>query len=196
MKILTQALVCATAAAALLAGCAKPPTQEMTAAQGAVQATVGAGAETYAAKELAAVKDQLAQADAELKVQEGKLLKNYDKAKEMLAKAKADAEAAAALVPARKEAARSAAATAETEARTALDEAKALLAQAPKGKGSQADLEAFQADLKGIEDALAEVPTLMAAEGYADATAKAQSLREKAAGVSEQVTNAMAKVKP
>ncbi len=194
MKTVSKTLLCAVAAAALATGCAKAPTQEMTDAKSAVDASAASGAQVYAAAELEAVKARFAAAEAEVKAQEGVMFKKYDKAKELLAQAKAEADALAASIPARKEAARAAAAAVEAEAQAALAEAKDLLAQAPKGKGAQADLEAYQADLTGIEEAMAEVTSLVTAENYLEASAKAQALKEKAMAVSEAIRAAMAKI--
>jgi len=194
MNRVVRGLVCGAAAAALVAGCAKAPVQEMSDAKSAVEASVAAGADKYAAQELAQAQAVLASAEAEVRAQEAKTFKNYDKAKEILAKAKAEAEAVKASVPARKEAARNAALAAESEARAALDEAKALLANAPKGKGTRADIEAFAADLKGVEDALPEIQGMISAEDYFGAEEKARALGQKAAAVSTEVAAAMQKL--
>jgi len=79
--------------AALLVGCAKPPTMEMDAAKVAMDAAVGAGAGTYAKEGLKSINDAWAAAQDEVKKQEGKLFKNYDNAKAMIAKINADAVA-------------------------------------------------------------------------------------------------------
>jgi len=188
-------LVCAAVGAALLGGCAKAPTQEMNDAETALTTSSSADAQTYAAQELEQAKASLSQAEAEVKAQEGKILKNFDQAKVMLAKAKVDAEAVTAAIPARKEAARNMAEAAAAEARTAVEQAKALLLQAPQGKGTQADLEALQGDLNGLEDGLVEVSTLVSGEKYGEATDKAKFLLEKALSITDQVGDAMAKVK-
>jgi len=196
MNSMYRALLCTAVGVALMTGCAKAPSQEVSDAQAALTAATSADAQTYAAPELEQAKAAMSQAEAELKAQEGKFLKNFDQAKAMFAKAKADAEAVAAAIPARKEVARNAAAGAEAEARSAVEQAKVLLAAAPQGKGTQADLEAFQADVRGIEDALAEVTALVSDEKYAEASNKAKSLQEKALAISDQIQVAMAKVKP
>jgi len=79
--------------AALLVGCAKPPTAEMDAAKVAMDGAVGAGAGTYDKDGLKNINDAWAAAQDEVKKQEGKLFKNYDNAKAMIAKISADAAA-------------------------------------------------------------------------------------------------------
>ena len=78
-----------------LAGCGAPPTAEADAARQSLASASSAGADKYAA---AALKDaQAAQAalDAELKTQEGKLIKSYDRARELAVAARAAADKAA-----------------------------------------------------------------------------------------------------
>ncbi len=196
MKIALKSLVIAVAAVALLAGCAKPPAEERAAAVAAIDSAVAMKAPIYAADELAKAKKDLAAADAEIKIQDDKFWKNYDKAKEMVVKVKADVEAFKALIPARIEAAKKAAIEAEAAAKAALEEAKALLAKAPKGKGTRADIEAFAADLKGVEDAMPGVATKIAGEDYFGATDDANNLKGKATAVSAQIQAAIEKAKP
>ncbi|TAL18318.1 DUF4398 domain-containing protein [bacterium] len=196
MKIALKSLVIAVAAVALLAGCAKPPTQELAAAKAAIDAGVAMQAPVYAPEELAKVKKDLAGAEAEIKVQEEKFWKNFDNAKAMIVKVTADAEAIKAAIPARKEAAKKAAIEAEAAAKVALEEAKALLAKAPKGKGTRADIEAFAADLKGVEDAMPQVAAKIAGEDFFGASDSANSLKAKAMSVSEQINAAIEKAKP
>jgi hypothetical protein len=196
MKIALKSLVIAVAAVALLAGCAKPPTQELADAKATIDAGVAMQAPVYAPEELAKVKKDLAAAEAEIKVQDEKFWKNYDNAKAMLVKVKGDAEAIKAAIPARKEAAKKAAIEAEAAAKASLEEAKALLAKAPKGKGTRADIEAFAADLKGVEDALPQVAAKIASEDFFGASDNANSLKAKAMSVSEQINAAIEKAKP
>jgi len=63
----------------------------------------------------------------------------------------ADAEALKGKVAQRKEELKQAAIATLAQATASLTEAKDLLAKAPKGKGSKADIEAMQTDLAGVE---------------------------------------------
>ena len=92
MKYLTVGLS-VLVMAALLVGCAKPPTVEMDAAKVAMDGAVSAGAGTYAKDGLKNINDAWAAAQDEVKKQEGKLFKNYDNAKAMIAKITSDAAA-------------------------------------------------------------------------------------------------------
>jgi hypothetical protein len=181
----------------LLAGCASAPTEEINATRGALTGAQTDDVRTYAAESLKAAEDELAKAMAEVQAQDDKfaLSRDYKPASAMLksakdladkaagdaqvnkAKAKADAEAVIAALPG------------------AIEEAKKVLAKAPKGKDTKADLEAMQNDLKLAEEALAEATTSMTQEKYNDALAKANSAKEKTDAVVAQVTQALEKMK-
>ncbi|OGW23975.1 MAG: hypothetical protein A2X59_13515 [Nitrospirae bacterium GWC2_42_7] len=178
----------------MFVGCSSQPTTEMNDAKAAVDAVIAEGAEKYAQVDAQKLNDDLAAAMAEITTQEGKMMKNYSKAKEALVKVKADADTLKAGLPAKKEEAKQSAITSQTDAKTAIDDAKALLAKAPKGKGSKADIEAMKADLKGLDESLPEVQKLIDTEDYSAAIEKANAIKEKAAGVSDQINQAMEKV--
>ena len=178
----------------LLVGCAKLPTEEINAAKASVDAVVAEGAQKFAAEDAKKLNDTMQAAQDEIKVQDGKTFKDYAKTKELLAKVKADAETLKAGLAAKKEEAKKNAAVAQEAAKTSVTEAKALLAKAPKGKGSKADIEALKADLKGIEDSLAEIKTANDAEDYNVAIEKSKAIQDKAAAISDQIKKAMEKV--
>ncbi len=178
----------------LFVGCAQQPTKEINDAKAAVDAVVAEGAEKYAQADAKKLNDDLAAAMSEIKAQDGKMMKNYSKAKEALAKVKADAEALKTGLAAKKEEAKQNAITAQGAAKTAINDAKALLAKAPKGKGSKADIEAMKADVKGLEESLPEVQKLVDTEDYSAAAEKANAIKDKASAVSDQIKQAMEKV--
>lgn len=181
----------------ILAGCAKQPTEDMGAAQKAVEDLKGTGAEKYIPEDTKKVDDGLAAALNEIKAQDGKfaLTRNYDKAKQMLAQVKADSEKVKADIVVKKEEAKKNALAGQEAARASVKEAKALLAKAPMGKGARADIEALKGDIKGLEDSVPELQQLIDKEDYAVAIDKAKAIKEKADGVSNQIKEAMKKVK-
>jgi len=168
-------------------GCSKPPTEELNAAKSAVDA-VAPEASKYVAEDVKKLNDDLETAQNAINA------KNYKQAKEILLKVKADAETLKTTLPEKKELAKSNVIAAQDAAKTAVTDAKALLAKAPKGKGSKADIEAMKADIKGLEESLPEVQSLIDAEDYAVATEKANVIKEKAAAVSDQINQALEKV--
>ena len=187
-------LVLTVAVAVMIVGCSSPPSQELDSATASIKGLAAAGAEKYAPEDLKKFNDQVAAANQEIKAQEGKWFKSYDKAKEMLTKVKADAEAFKPTLAAKKEEAKKNATAAQEAAKAAVEQAKTLLAKAPVGKESRADIEAMKADVKGLEDGLAEVQNLVTSEDYRTAADKAKAISDKAASVSDQVKQAMEKV--
>jgi len=173
----------------IMASCAKPPTQEMDAAKAAVEACKAEGADIYAKDEFKKLSDDLQAALDQVTA------KKYKEAKQALIKIKADADALKATIPAKKEQAKNEALAAQQQARTALDEAKALLEKAPKGKGTKADIEAFTADLKGLEDSFPEIQAAIDKGDYFGAKDKAVAIKDKANSISEQIKQAIEKVK-
>ena len=179
----------------MFSSCAKQPTQAMDAAKAAIEAVVQEGGNVYTKDELKKLNDDLTAAMDEVNAQSKKFFKKYGKAKELLAAIATEAETVKALVPARKDEAKNAALTVQTEAKAAVDEAKALLEKAPKGKGTKADIEAMKADLAGLETSLTEIQTAIDGQDYFGAKDKATAIKDKAVGISDQIKAAMEKVK-
>jgi hypothetical protein len=177
-----------------LTGCGSQPAQEIQSTKAAVDAVVADGGEKFAPAETKGVADALNTAMEEVKTQDGKFFKNYDKAKEMLAKAKGDAETLKTGLAAKKEQAKTEAAANLSAAGDAVKAAEAALSKAPKGKGAAADIEAMKGDLQGLEAALAEVQPLIDGQDYAAARDKAAGIKSKADEVSAAVASAMEKM--
>jgi predicted small lipoprotein YifL len=194
MKNVLKFMALAMVVVFVLAGCGKQPTEEMNAAKTSIDAFIADGAEKYDAAGAKGLNDAMQAAQDEIKVQDAKFFKDYAKAKELLVKAKADADKLKTELAAKKEEAKKNALAGQEAAIAAVAEAKALLDKAPKGKGSQADIEAFKADLKGIEDSLAEVKTAVDSEDFNAAIEKANAIKDKATAISDQVKAAMEKV--
>ncbi|MBI5674734.1 MAG: DUF4398 domain-containing protein [Nitrospirae bacterium] len=186
-------LLVALALSVFLIGCAKKPETEINNAKAALDSAIQEGAEKYAKEEAKLLNDDLTAAQDEIKVQDEKFFKNYDKAKEMLASVQAKADSLKAEIPARKEKAKNDAQAALDAAKTAVADANALLAKAPRGKGTMADIEALKADAAALQDSIVEVETLMTSEEYFAAADKANGIKDKAAEVSAQITAALEK---
>ena len=170
-----------------LSACGKQPAEEMGATRASIDAAVSEGAEKYTPEELKLVNDQLYAAMAEIKVQDAKLFKNYDKAKEMLVKAKTDADNLKGKVGTVKEELMNNAIAQLGAATTAVADAKAAIETAPRGKGSLADIEAMKADVAGLEESLNEIQPLIDGGEYALAAEKAGAIQTRAAAVSDEI---------
>jgi hypothetical protein len=176
---------------ASLTACAKAPTEEINATKASVDAAVAEGAQQYTPEDYKMVADGLAAANAEIKVQEEKFFKNFDKASQILAKTKADAVALKGKVAARKEELKQAAIATMAQASTELVAAKELLAKAPKGKGSKAEIEAMTTDLAGVEAMIPEVEPLIAKGDFIGANEKANAILARITAVKTEVQAAI-----
>lgn len=177
-----------------LAGCGKQPVEDINASKAAVEAAAGEGAAKYVADDYKKVNDELAAALAEVKVQDEKWFKNYDKAKQLLATTKTDAEALKAKTVAEKERLKNQAIADLAAAQAALVDAKGQIASAPKGKGTAADIEAMKADVAGLEAAVAEIQPLIDSGEYVAASEKAVAIKDKSAAIAAEVAAVKAKM--
>jgi TonB family protein len=132
-------------------GCASPPNADVDAAKAALDRAATDRADQYAAESLKAAQDARAALDVELKVQEGKWLKSYDKAKEFAVAAKTAGDKAAADAVAGKE---KVDAVAAREKAAAAARAKARIA--PVRIGGQIKAPTKIKDVKPVYPAIAQ----------------------------------------
>jgi len=177
----------------LAVGCAKPPQDEISATQAEMDKARQAQAETWAANEFRGANEAMNAAQAEITAQNEKWFKNYDKAKELLSTAKADAAKAAEAAVANKEQAKNDADAAMTAADTALTTAEAALKVAPVTKDSKADLELFKNDLATLRSTLDAAKASFGSEDYKKALESANSVKDQATSIATQLEEAKAK---
>ena len=180
----------------LLPACSEKPLTSLTATEQAIQEARKMGAQDYASETLKLAEDQYQKAQEEIAMQESNfaLMRNYTTAEELLSKARTDAEKAVADANLGKLQAKSEAEAAIMLARTTLSEARTLLAQAPRGKGTQADLQALNGDLEAADSINAELELALGKEDYLGVKAKAQAMQNLSARVHDQVAAAIQKV--
>ena len=179
----------------MLMACAEKPIQGTDSALQALQAAKQAGAEKYAPESLRVAEDEYQKAQEEIAAQDDTFVmtRNYDAANAILVKVVADAEKAKTEAIASKQMVKTEAEGAVVLAKTSLEEAENQLAQAPTGKGTQADLQALRGDLQAAETTFAEIDAIMAMEDFIGVKAKAESVQALAARVNEQVAQAIQK---
>lgn len=107
-------------------GCGSPPNADVDAAKAALDRAAADHADQYAAESLKAAQNARAALDAELKAQEGKWFKSYDKTKELAVAAKAAGDKAAADAVAGKTKADAVAAKRQADAAAARARAKVV----------------------------------------------------------------------
>ncbi len=106
----------AFALAISVTGCASPPSADVDAAKASLDRAAAASDGKYAPDSLKAAQDAQAALDAELKAQDGKWIKSYDRSKELAAAAKTASDKAVADATAAKDKAEAVAAKARTAA--------------------------------------------------------------------------------
>ena len=187
-------IVCAMAVMALfVTGCSKAPQAEIDAAKAALEQAAVAEADVYATDQYAAAEDAMKALEAELTVQEEKssLFRRYGKAKELAAEVQTASAAAADAAVAGKQQVQAEATDAIAATRELLAEVQDMLAKAPTGKGTQADLAAMKADLEGVATALDEADAALAAGGFMEAKTGADAAREVLEQVQADITAAI-----
>jgi hypothetical protein len=177
-----------------VAACGKQPEAEIEAAKTALNAAANDGSEVYVADDFRRINEAMDAAMEEVKIQDDKLFKNYDKANEMLAGVQAEALAVRDLAVAERERLRLQAGADLEAARAAVGASREMLNNAPAGKGSAADIMVMKADVTGLEGTLAEIEAMVAAGDYAEASARAKAVGEKATAISTEVQAALAKI--
>lgn len=178
----------------ILAGCASEPVEEINAVDSALAEARNLEAPAYAPEAWETANDAKARLDAELAAQQERfaLLRSYKAAQQLAAEAKNSAEMAQQNAVQAKQQARDEASVLVAEARAEFTRAQETLQNAPRGKGTQADLAALNADVSGIEPVLAEMEAAFEAEDYLTAKTKAESAIEAARSIITEVENAKA----
>jgi hypothetical protein len=179
----------------LVAGCAKPPTDQIDAAEKAVKDAQQSGAATYVAEEYAKIEGTLAALKKEVADQDAKfaLLRDYGKAEQLAVVAKADAERVKADADKKREEAKSAALQAQQIAQESVKATLDLVAKAPAGK-DRAALEAIKADAEALKASLNQVQIAIDKGDYQAAQTQAKAIHEKSTAVSQEIETALAKI--
>ena len=179
----------------LLVGCSKAPTEKVSAAEQAVNDARAAGAPKYLPDEFAKLESSLMNAKQEIAEQDSKfgLMRDYEKAEQMLVSTQAEAGRLTAETGKKKDEAKAAAIQAQQAAQAAVKNAQELVAKAPVGK-DRAAVEAIKADVEGLTSSLPEVQKAIDAQDYQAAQANAKAIQDKSQAVSAEIETALAKV--
>ena len=179
-----------------LGGCSKAPQEQVQAAQTAFAAAETADAAKYASESWLQAQDLMNQAQAEITAQEGKLglLRSYGKSTELLAQAQVQADKAAQEAAVAKELAKQETLAALQAAHAELQATIDLLAAAPRGKDTQAEIESLQQELSGLQVVLGQADALVPLEDYDGARALVGQVNTQVAAIKADLTAAIAKV--
>jgi protein TonB len=152
MRLIARFRMIALGLAITVTGCGSPPNADVDGAKAALDRATTDRADQYAAASLKAAQDARAALDAELKAQEGKWFKSYDKTKELAVAAKAAGDKAAADAVAGKEKADAGAAKAKAAAAAATAKAR----MAPLRIGGKIHAPKKIKDVKPVYPAIAQ----------------------------------------
>lgn len=183
----------ALAAVAFTTACAQPPQDAIDLAAQAEAAATEAGVAEYAPEAMSAVMEAKAALDAELAVQGEKMAmtRSYRQAEELAAAYQAAAEQAASAATEARQKAEEEATLMIADSRMALEESRTLLASAPRGKGSAADLAAMGTDLDAAATLLTEAEAALQAGDFLQARTKATTALDAINRVRDAVTQAL-----
>jgi hypothetical protein len=195
MNITINRLASLMLGAMLLAGCAKPPAEQIDAAEKALKDAQMSGAATYSAQEYAKLEASVTAMKKEVTDQDGKfaLFRDYGKAEQLAVSAKTDSELVKADAVKKKEEAKAGALQAQQVAQEAVKSAVELVAGAPVGK-DRAALEAIKNDVEALKASLNQIQLAIDKEDYPAAQAQAKAIHDKGQSVSAELQNALAKV--
>lgn len=176
-------------------GCKEPPTQLLADADAAMQAAQTAEANRYAADLFNAAKDSLSAAQAEVEQQNSKfaLMRNYDRAAALLNSAVAAFNSAKDAAATNKETVKAEAEALLAQVTTKIEDAKKLMAKAPKGKEGKAALELIQGDINAVESGLSEAQTALTGGDFLTARDKVQAAASKIDSVIGELESAIGK---
>ena len=171
----------------LVSGCAKPPQQEMDAANAAIQSSVGAGAETYAAEQLKAAQDLIVQMNSQVEK------KDYKAAKETAILVQGKALEAKNAAEANKAKAKDDSQNACNEVKQGLEKVKGLFSEAENAGVPAVDLNPVKEQLTAVETGVGELDGMVSGGKYKEAMEKTTQLKDQLTQVESGITDAKAK---
>jgi uncharacterized protein with LGFP repeats len=190
-----QILVPVALSALIAAGCAKPPSDKIEAAEKAVKEAQQSGAGTYTAEEYAKLEGTLSALKKEAGEQDGKLalFRDYGKVEQLAASTKAEGERVKTEVAKKKEEAKAGALQAQQVAQEAVASTLKLVAKAPVGK-DRAAVEAIKNDAEALKASLSQVQQAIDKEDYPSAQTQAKAINEKSRAVADEIQSALSKI--
>jgi len=185
--------IAAMGVAVLFSSCAKVPQTEIDAATAAVQEVKDSGADLYVPEAYNALQDSLKSANEKVEVAKAKWFPNYSKAKNQLAVVNQMAVDTKSKAEARKVELKTEVETMIVEVKALVEENKALIAKAPRGKEGRAALEAISSDVAVAETTVTEVEALLANGDLIGSNDKIKAAKDKATSIKTELEDAIAK---
>jgi hypothetical protein len=186
--------IATVAVAALMASCAKVPQEALDAAKAALDSAKTVQTDVYFPAEFAALNDSLTVMLQNIETQKSKSAKDFKAIKVAAEGIALKATELTGNVEAKKAEVKAEAETMMAGAKTALEEAKALLLKAPKGKEDKAVVEEMKNELTVIETSLTDAQTLFdGGTNYVEVVDKVKAATEGVNGIVAELKAAMDK---
>lgn len=196
MVQIRQLLVPIALTALIAAGCTKPPSDKIEAAEQAVKNAQQSGAGTYTAEEYAKLEGTLDALKKEVSEQDGMkfaLFRDYGKVEQLAASTAAEGQRVKTEVAKKKEEAKAGALQAQQVAQEAVASTLQLVAKAPVGK-DRAAVEGIKNDAEALKASLNQVQLAIDKEEYLAAQTQAKAINDKSRAVSDEIESALAKI--
>jgi hypothetical protein len=188
-------IIATVAAVALVTSCAKVPQAAIDAAKAALDSAKIVQADVYFPTEFTALNDSLTVIMQNIETQKAKTAKDFKVVKTNVDAIAAKAAELSGGVEAKKEEVKAEADTMLVSAKTLLDEAKALVMKAPKGKEGKAVVEEIKNEISVIETSLTDAQTLYdGGTNYMEVVDKVKASTESLNGIIGELKEAIAKV--
>ncbi len=185
--------IAALGVAVLFSSCQKVPQAELDAATASIQEVKDASADLYVPEAYQALVDSMKSANEKIEVAKAKWFPNYTKAKELLAVVSQMAVDTKAKSEARKVELKAETEALIVEVKALIEENKALIAKAPRGKEGREALEAIKGDVAVAETTVTEVEALLANSDLIGSNDKIKAAKEKATSIKAELEAAIAK---
>jgi hypothetical protein len=180
-------------AVVLLSACAKVPQVEIDNANLAVQETQAAGADVYVSELYATLQDSLSAATESIEAKNSKMFKNFKTETAQLLAVVEQAAVVKAASEAKIEALKVEIQSVLVQVATTIEDAKALVAQAPRGKEGNTALLAIKADIATVEASLESVKALVGTENYNQTLDKAKAVNNQIANIKTELETVIEK---
>ncbi len=182
------------AAVALMTSCAKVPQEALDAASAALDSAKTVQTDVYFPAEFAALNDSLTVMLQNIETQKSKSAKDFKVVKANAEAITLKAGELAGNVEVKKAEVKAEAETMMANAKTLLDEAKALILKAPKGKEGKAVVEEIKNELTVIETSLTDTQALYdGGTNYVQVVDKLKAATDGINGIIAELKEAMAK---
>lgn len=179
----------------IFTACQQAPQNELDLARSAVDSAKTAEANRYLAADFQAIQDSLNSAQASIEEQNSKtaFARKYDESKRILAVVTTMANEAVTKTQIRREELKAQNQVLLNEVKIMLEENKALVLKAPKGKEGKEAHNLIQQDLSAIEATVTEAESLITTGDILSANDKLTVSKQKAVSINEELNNAIAK---